>query len=167
MSPGRGLVLVAVCTVFVAGACASAATPDTRAGAAAVTNTSTTLMDMGSMDMAPMSTTGSSTAGSGNVQCAQHMPGDVLSAAEAMVIFDTEHVCLGYVTVRAGTAITWHNADAVERRVSVEDGNGTVLMSFSVPGGGAAQRSVATAGVYRYKVSAIESFVGTIEVQAT
>jgi plastocyanin len=120
---------------------------------------------MGDMPGMTSSTNGS-TAASGNVQCAQHMPGDLLSASEAMVVFDPEHVCLGYVTVRPGTAITWHNVDSVEHQVRIEDGNGTELMSFSVPGGGAAQRSVDTGGVYRFKVSAIESFVGTIEVDA-
>ena len=87
-----------------------------------------------------------SASASGQVECAQHMPGDLLTADEAMVIFDAEHVCLGYVTVLAGTAITWHNADTVERRVIVRDDAGAELMTFDIPAAGTAVRALNSAG---------------------
>ena len=155
----RTLACLLVAVPFAAGACSSAV--NDSASVAKVTTTAA-MHDMA--DMAGMP--GMGTTASGKVDCAQHMPGDRLTAEEAMVIFDAEHVCLGYVTVAAGTAITWHNADDVERRVIVEDGNGTALMTFDILPGGATQRALKVPGVYRYRVSAIESFVGSIEVQA-
>lgn len=118
--------------------------------------------DMAAMGMDGMST---DSGGAPKVQCAQHMPGDLLTAEQAMVIFDSQHVCLAYVTVTAGTGVTWHNEDSVARTVTIVDGNGAEVMSFEVPAGGAVTRSLDVAGVYNYRLSAIETFLGTVEVQ--
>jgi plastocyanin len=98
------------------------------------------------------------------VECAQHMPGDLLTAAEAMVMFDPQHVCLGYVTVRPGTPVMFHNTDTAAHRVTILGGGDVQIAAFDVAGGSAVSRSLTTAGIYRFRLSAIESFVGTIEV---
>jgi plastocyanin len=149
----RQVLAAAVLVPALAGACSAAAQEATS---------TTTTAKAAAHDMSDMSMP---TSGSGKVECAQHMPGDLLTADEAMVIFDAEHVCLGYVTVVVGTAVTWHNSDDVERRVIVEDGNGTALMTFDIAPKGTAQRALKVAGVYHFRTSAIETFVGTIEVQ--
>ncbi|MFN8052610.1 MAG: hypothetical protein U0Q22_14280 [Acidimicrobiales bacterium] len=141
----------------VAGGCSSA--PDAATGP-----TTTSIMDMTDMPGMDMSTV---TGADGKVVCAQHMPGDVLTAEQAMVIFDKEHVCLGYATIKEGTPITWHNADTATQYVTVTDEKGAEVMHFDVDPGGSASRLVKPAGVYRYKVTAIESFVGTIEVHSS
>ena len=146
------------------GACSS--DPDGAAAAASSGPVTSIVHDMSTMDVGSMDMGSTVSTDSGpKVVCAQHMPGDLLTASEAMVIFDAEHVCLAYVTVTAGTAITWHNDDAVARRVSVTDGNDTEITAFDVPAGGAVSRSIDVPGIYRYGVSSIESFVGTLEVQ--
>jgi hypothetical protein len=164
MSRLRIVALLVTLVPLAIGGCSSAAN-----GSEGEADTSSGMHDMAGMTgmtgMPGMSDPASSTE-TGKVNCAQHMPGDVLTAEEAMVIFDTEHVCLGYVTVAQGTAITWHNTDDLEQRVIVEDENGTELMTFDIVPGGATQRALKDVGVYRYRLSAIAAFVGTIEVQA-
>ena len=97
--------------------------------------------------------------------CAMHMPGELLSAEEAVVRFDPQMVCLGYVTVLPGTPITWINADTADHEVAILDDEGKELNRFGVAAGESTTTPAAATGIYRYKVTAIETFTGTIEVQ--
>lgn len=99
------------------------------------------------------------------VKCVMHMPGDLLSATDAVVVFDREHVCLGYVTVLADTPIMWQNADELDHTVTITDEDGNVVHRIDVPAGASVTGSVGTEGIYFFKLTAIDSFTGTIEVQ--
>lgn len=166
---GSVLLLVSV----VAG-CSSSDDADSTAASRSTTSTASsspsTAADPGSMDMG---SSGADSAGvvtddtgaAPKVECAQHMPGDLLSAQDAIVFFDSQHVCLAYVTVLAGTTITWRNTDGEDHEVVVVDDEEQEFDRFTVPGGGVATSTAPATGVYRYRLTAIESFVGTIEVQ--
>lgn len=104
--------------------------------------------------------------GPGKVTCAQHMPGDVLTAAEATVEFDRERVCLAYVTVLTGTVVSWHNTDSIDHTLKVLDASGAEVTSLNVAAGGVVHRPFTTAGIFQFQLSAIASFVGTVEVKA-
>ena len=112
--------------------------------------------------MAPTAAAGA--AGLGD--CAQHMPGEVLTAADAVERFDTQMVCLGYVTVTPGTAITWTNRDTAAHDVTILDDEDRRINGFTVGAGESVTTPAAAVGVYRFRTTAIDSFVGTIEVQA-
>lgn len=102
--------------------------------------------------------------------CVARMPGELLTAAEAVVKFSSERVCPGYVTVAPGTTVTWLNRDNVARTVTVSTGmgtNGDVVVQQSVRPGEQFQRDFTTVGVFSYRTDAIPSFQGTIEVVNT
>ena len=105
--------------------------------------------------------------GAGKVTCAQHMPGDVLTAAEATVEFDRERVCLAYVTVLRGTEVSWHNTDTVDHTLTILDSSGAQVVSLPVAAGDSVRRPFPDVGIFQFKVSAITSFVGTVEVKAS
>lgn len=160
-SAAWGVLLSFVVVSGISGACSSPTEASDQ-------SPSTTVHDMSSMDMGSTTASGdgAGTAGSvRKVECAQHMPGDLLKAEQAMVIFDSQHVCLGYVTVLEGTEVTWHNTDPVEHQVTIVDDNDKKVTAFEVASDGASTYTIDDAGLYRFKVSAIETFVGTIEVQ--
>ena len=170
----RIAVLVAAATVLSMGgltACSSA--PDRSSTTSTTTAPTTTAADgMTPEQMAGMVPSGEgSTAtiapGPGKVTCAQHMPGDVLTAAEATVEFDRERVCLAYVTVLTGTEVSWHNTDTVDHTLTILDSSGAQVVSLPVAAGDSVRRPFPDVGIFQFKVSAITSFVGTVEVKAS
>jgi len=98
--------------------------------------------------------------------CAQHMPGDLLTADEAVVRFDRQMVCLGYVTVTTDTPVTWTNTDDLEHTVTIVDADDVQVAEFTVAAGESLQRPADTVGITTFTLTAIPSFVGTVEVQA-
>lgn len=105
--------------------------------------------------------------GSG-VKCTMRMPGELLQPHEAVVVFDREHVCLGYVTVTAGTPVMWRNTDVVDHTVTIVDSDGRQVRTFGVPAGElTTTKPMGEAGVFRYELSALPEFTGTIEAQPT
>ena len=154
------LVAAAVLAVAGCGGGSSAAAPATAAPTTSHDMAGMTTGDH-SMDMAP--TKAATNAGFGD--CAQHMPGELLTPEEAVVRFDTQMVCLGYVTVTTGTPIAWTNNDTAEQTVTILDDEDRELNEFTVDAGETITTPAASTGVYRFHITAIDSFTGTIEVQ--
>lgn len=154
-------------------ACESTSTPSATGTSAATPSvapravTPNSDSDLGSMnhgETADMPVTQAALdAGLGD--CPQRMPGDLLTAEEARVRFNTQMVCLGYVTVVPGTIISWINDDVADHTVTLLDDEGNELNHFEVAAGRTVTTPAAGTGVYRFKTTAIESFTGTIEVQ--
>lgn len=164
MTPTRRLALAAtLASTLVLGACG-----DTGSEDAAVTTTTASSGEEATTNSTSSdgSDHGVMSSESDALQCEMHMPGDLLTAEQAHVIMDTEHVCLGYVTVTTETPVTFNNTDTEPRTVTVFDDAGTELESFEIPAGGAVVRTFDTVGVFRFSYSGIEIFTGTVEVQA-
>lgn len=122
----------------------------------------TLVMDHSGSTAAP--TKAAADAGMGD--CPQRMPGELLTAEESVVRFSPQMVCLGYLTITVGTPIAWTNLDSVEHTVTITDDKDATVDTFTVAAG-AEHRTTSppTPGIYRFRTTAIESFVGTIEVQ--
>lgn len=99
-------------------------------------------------------------------ECPQRMPGDLLAEDEAVVRFSPQAVCLGYLTVNEGTPIQWTNLDSASHTVSIVDDDEQPVESFEVAPGATHVSSTPAVGIYRFRTTAIESFTGSIEVQA-
>ncbi len=95
------------------------------------------------------------------------MPGEILSAADAVVRFSPEQVCPGYVTIAPGTDVTWANVDTVAHTVTITEGNndpqGKPVASTTVAPGTTWVRAFDQAGVYTFTTDAIPSFRGTVD----
>ncbi len=97
------------------------------------------------------------------------MPGEILTEAEAVVRFSTAKACPGYVTVRPGTEVTFHNEDSTAHRVTI---NGTNATGETLPevASGVAQPGATWVlafddlGMFSYTLDAIPTFRGTVEV---
>ncbi len=100
-------------------------------------------------------------------RCITRMPGEILSADEAVVRFTPEQVCPGYVTIVPGTPVTFLNADTVEHTITITEGNapdGTVVTTGIAPPGGTWVQTFDALGTFSYLTDAIPSFRGTVEV---
>jgi plastocyanin len=96
--------------------------------------------------------------------CVSRMPGQQLSEQEAVVGFNRENVCPGYVTVAAGTEVTWRNDDTEPFTVEVTSAGSPVAASTVEPGE-TWRYEFADAGAYEYRTDALPDFVGIVEVQ--
>lgn len=99
------------------------------------------------------------------LQCDMHMPGDLLTAEQALVTFDAQHVCLGYVTVTEGTPVRWRNDDAAAWELQLLTDDAVVIDTLAIGSGETIEHTFDEAGIYRFTYSAIEAFTGTVEVQ--
>ncbi|MGZ4705487.1 MAG: cupredoxin domain-containing protein [Acidimicrobiales bacterium] len=120
---------------------------------------------------APTSTTSVPEAGSEPTymmgKCTFRMPGEILSAEEAVVWFSTDHVCPGYVTVAPGTEVTFANEDTSAHSVAIAEGampGGAEIARASIEPGETWVRSFDSVGSFTYTTDAIPTFLGTIEV---
>jgi plastocyanin len=99
--------------------------------------------------------------------CPMRMPGELVAEAEAVVKFDVDRVCPGYLTVAPGTTVRLRNESSDPAQVTVEFGEqspGTPLLDETVDPGDETSIELNDAGFYRYRTSTIPSFVGTFEV---
>jgi hypothetical protein len=90
-----------------------------------------------------------------------------MSATEAVVRFSPTQICPGYVTVRPSTPITFENLGDSAAEVTILDGvsaDAERFTSTTLEPGEAKRTILAKPGSVFYRVSAIESFRGTIEV---
>jgi hypothetical protein len=99
--------------------------------------------------------------------CADVEPGVVVDDTLAIVRFDPEKVCPGWVTVERGTPVTFVNDDVVERTVVVTASqlpDSAQIARIVLPAG--AIRTLDTAGVARmgFATDALPGFRGTVEV---
>jgi plastocyanin len=107
---------------------------------------------------------GSGGHGAGPGECVSRTPGQLLSEVEAVVRFTPEQICPGYVTIAAGTRVTWVNQDDVAHEVRVTQGTDPVATELVEPGR-SWQYQFDTPGVFTFVTDAIEAFRGTVEVQ--
>ena len=151
-------------------ACGKDATPAPGASstpattAAATTGTTATpnpLMAHGD----PESNTG--VPGPGGSSCISKAPGEVYSAAEAVIRFSPETICPGFVTVPVGTPVTFDNRDTAPHEVKITRGaapDAPVIASQTVAPGQQWAQSWSAADNLAFRIDAIPSFVGTITV---
>ena len=95
------------------------------------------------------------------------MPGQILSAEEAVVRFSPSQVCPGYVTIVPGTPVTFKNQDTATHSITISEGNmpgGKVVMTGTAEAGRAWVQTFDTLGTFTYVTDAIPSFRGTVEV---
>lgn len=97
-------------------------------------------------------------------ECVSRTPGQLLSEVEAVVRFTPEQICPGYVTIAAGTRVTWVNQDDVAHEVRVTQGTDPVAAEVLEPGR-SWQYQFDVPGAFTFETDAIEAFRGTVEVQ--
>jgi len=100
-------------------------------------------------------------------QCISRMPGEILTADEAVVRFSTTRVCVAYVTIKPGTPVTFKNEDSVAHTISITETDLTTgaPVADGVAGPGLTWvRTFDTEGVFSFVTDAIPSFHGTVEV---
>jgi plastocyanin len=108
--------------------------------------------------------------GPNQLGCVTRAPGEPLSRDEAIVRFTTEQVCPGYVTVVAGTPVTFVNEDDVPHTVTVQvmDATGTlgeVVLDEEIPPGEYLEQQYLEPGILAFTTEALPAFRGTVEVQ--
>ncbi len=97
------------------------------------------------------------------------MPGQILTADEAVVRFSPSQVCPGYVTIALGTPVTFKNQDTSAHTITITEGNmpgGKTVTSGTAEPGQVWVRTFDTVGTFTYVTDAIPSFRGTVEVTA-
>lgn len=140
---------------LVAGACSGDDTTDGKADSGRTTTTSTVA--------------GRRTAGAAG-DCPMRMPDELVPEIEAVVRFDVDRICPGYLKVAPGTNIRVRNEsdEAADFRVEFGEATpGTVVTDEQIPAQGEVTVTVDSPGYYRYYTSVIPSFVGTFEVPST
>lgn len=127
--------------------------------------------DEGSDPSATTSTTSVPVVTGGEWECAMTMPGEVLTATQAVVEMDAGKVCPAYVLIAAPTAVTWRNRGTDPVTVTVlreyprgEPAPGAVVAEEPVPAGDAWARDFDRAGTWYFQVSSVPTFVGTVQV---
>lgn len=99
--------------------------------------------------------------------CDSKMPGEVMTAEEAVVRFSDQQVCPGYVTVALGTPVTWRNTGQTTYTVTIKDGplpSSPELRRERVEPGASVAVELPS-GQFAWTTDALEAFVGTVEVQ--
>lgn len=159
----KRLLLAVVCLAIpTAGACSST---DDTVTSASTSSTATAAASAGTA--APDGTGVSDPLG----ECPHRYPGEILTAEEATVRFSPARICPGYVTVALGTEVTFVNIGADASTVSLWNGisapaaDPTIVTETIEPGDRWAWTPPAE-GVFTYRIDAIPSFNGTIEVPA-
>lgn len=104
--------------------------------------------------------------------CPSRMPGEPLTAQEAVVKFNVERICPAYVTIELGTPVTWTNDGDTTATVKVTAYQAPapgaplpVVEEHVVDPGGQWVWSPEEAGMLGFRISTVDAFVGTIEVQ--
>lgn len=121
-------------------------------------------------DATPTTAPATSETASGALEnCSSRMPGEALSAAEAVVLFSQQAVCPAYVTVVVGTPVTWHNLDDVARTVRIVDGqteDGELIEEIALQPDEQAERTFDEPGFLTFTTDALPDARGTVELQA-
>lgn len=149
-----GLLVVALAASAALG-CSSSSTDTASTGSSAPTS----------------SVTGATAAGPGTTEaggrCVSRMPGEILTADEAVVHFSPSQVCPGYVTVAPGTPVSFVNEDTQAHTITITEGNlpdGAVVTTTSVATGETWVQTFDAVGTFSYVTDAIPTFRGAIEV---
>jgi plastocyanin len=99
--------------------------------------------------------------------CADVEPGVVVDAPLAVVRFDPEKVCPGWVTVERGTTVTFANDDVVERTVVVTADqlpDSVEIARIVVPPGAIGSLETPDLARMGFSTDALPGFRGTVEV---
>jgi plastocyanin len=118
----------------------------------------------GSATISPETTTTSA-----GFSCDSVVPGEVVDASKAVITFDRESVCPGWVTVEQGTPVTFTNKDSVSHTVVI---NATQLPDaaeitrFTIPAGGSQPLDARDVAMMGFTTDALPGFRGTVEVVA-
>lgn len=107
----------------------------------------------------------------GPLTCESHPPGVVLSREQAIVQFDPERVCPGYITVLVGTPVSFVNQGDASATVTVAETAttgelGATLLDVTVRPGDYVEYTPVATGFLSFATDALPSFRGTVEVQA-
>lgn len=100
-------------------------------------------------------------------RCISRMPGEILTAEEAVVRFSSQQVCPGYVTILPGTAVTFKNRDTVAHTITITEGNmpdGKEIANGIAEPGQTWVREFNTLGTFTFVTDAVPSFRGSVEV---
>jgi plastocyanin len=102
--------------------------------------------------------------------CVSRMPGQQLTEDEAVVGFDRTNVCPAYVTVAAGTEVTWRNDDTEPFAVEITSagpgpGMELVVATETIEPGDRWSYEFTDAGAYEFRTDALPDFLGIVEVQ--
>jgi plastocyanin len=99
--------------------------------------------------------------------CADVEPGIVVDRTLAVIHFDREKVCPGWVTVEQGTQVTFLNDDSVEHTVVVtatQLPDSAELARFTIAAGATQPFDTLDPARMGYATDALPGFRGTIEV---
>jgi plastocyanin len=105
--------------------------------------------------------------GPGGATCISKAPGELYTAAEAVIRFSPESICPGFVTVSPRTPVTFANLGTEPYTVTLTRGtqaDGPVLATEAVAPGATWVQTFDATGDVAFRISAIRSFVGTIYV---
>jgi hypothetical protein len=101
--------------------------------------------------------------------CESVEPGIVVDSSKAIVYFDTESVCPGWVTVEQGTPVTFTNRGSAEYTVVVtatQLPDSAEVARFTIPAGGSQPLDTRDVAMMGFSTNALPGFRGTVEVVA-
>ena len=113
------------------------------------------------------STQGSPTGAAGRATCGEIEPGVVVDRTQAVVSFDRESVCPGWVTVAQGTQVTFANDGSAPATVVVtatQLPDSAEVARFTAPAGGSQPLDTTEVATMGFSTDALPGFRGTVEV---
>ncbi len=109
----------------------------------------------------------SSTTADTGFSCDSVEPGIVVDRSKAVVHFDTESMCPGWVTVEQGTQVTFANDGTAAATVVVtatQLPDAAEIARFTIPAGGTQLFDTLDVAMMGFSTDALPGFRGTIEV---
>lgn len=109
----------------------------------------------------------SPTGAAGRAGCGEVEPGVVVDSNQAVVYFDSESVCPGWVTVTQGTQVTFANDDTAPFTVVVtatQLPDSAEIARFTIPAGARQPFDTLDVATMGFSTDALPGFRGTVEV---
>jgi len=110
---------------------------------------------------------GTPSGAAGRAVCGEIEPGVVVDRTQAVVYFDTQSVCPGWVTVAQGTQVTFTNDGSAPATVVVtatQLPDSAEVARFTIPAGASQPLDTPDMGMMGFSTDALPGFRGTIEV---
>jgi hypothetical protein len=110
---------------------------------------------------------GSATGAAGRAVCGEIEPGVVVGESQAIVYFDPQGVCPGWVTVTQGTPVTFANDGLAPSTVVVtvtQMPGSDEVARFTIPAGGSQPLDTPDVATMAFTTDALPGFRGTVEV---
>jgi plastocyanin len=111
----------------------------------------------------------SSTTTATTYNCDSVVPGEVVDASKAVVVFDPGSVCPGWVTVEQGTPVTFRNDDSAAHTVVItatQLPDAAEVARFTIPADGSQPFDTLGVATMGFSTDALPGFRGTVEVVA-